>query len=150
ADDTATLVPLVLSARTDDALHATAERLRTAVTEHPDWTPAALSHALITQRALHDHRAIILGTSRDELLAGLDALATATEHPNVTTGSGTTTRPVFVFPGQGAQWTGMAKELLATSPVFAQAIAECEEALSPYLTWSLTETLASGEPVTGV
>jgi acyl transferase domain-containing protein/thioesterase domain-containing protein len=145
--DPVPLVPLVLSARGTSALRAQAGRLATYLRDGTH-EPRLVSHALTTQRALLDHRAVVLGADRDELLAGLEALATGSEHPGVVTGTGTATRPVFIFPGQGAQWTGMARELLATSPVFAQAIAECEEALSPYLTWSLTEALTSEQPAT--
>ncbi|MCT2588340.1 acyltransferase domain-containing protein, partial [Actinophytocola gossypii] len=50
-------------------------------------------------------------------------------------------RVVFVFPGQGAQWAGMAVELLDTSPVFARRMGECADALGPYLEWSLLGVL---------
>ncbi|MFM9559444.1 acyltransferase domain-containing protein, partial [Streptomyces caniscabiei] len=50
--------------------------------------------------------------------------------------------PVFVFPGQGSQWAGMAVELLVTSPVFAARMAECERALSVFVDWSLSEVLS--------
>ncbi len=143
------VVPLVLSARGTSALRAQAGRLATYLRDSTHEL-GVVSHALTTQRALLDHRAVVLGTDRDELLAGLEALATGTEHPGVVTGTGTATSPVFIFPGQGAQWTGMARELLGTSAVFAQAIAECEEAFSPYLTWSLTEALSSEQPLTRV
>ncbi|WP_207401249.1 acyltransferase domain-containing protein, partial [Actinomadura roseirufa] len=49
--------------------------------------------------------------------------------------------PVLVFPGQGSQWAGMGAELLESSPVFAARIAECEQALAPYVDWSLTGVL---------
>ncbi|MGC5041666.1 acyltransferase domain-containing protein, partial [Streptomyces sp. DT73] len=49
--------------------------------------------------------------------------------------------PVFVFPGQGAQWVGMAVELLDSSPVFAARFAECAEALSPFVDWSLVDVV---------
>ncbi|WP_157519392.1 acyltransferase domain-containing protein, partial [Herbidospora mongoliensis] len=48
---------------------------------------------------------------------------------------------VMVFPGQGAQWVGMATRLLDTSSVFAARIAECAAALEPYVDWSLVEVL---------
>ncbi|OPF66874.1 polyketide synthase, partial [Streptomyces antioxidans] len=55
--------------------------------------------------------------------------------------------PVFVFPGQGSQWVGMAVELLDSSPVFAGRIAECEVALGAFADWSLTEVLRGEGPV---
>lgn len=55
---------------------------------------------------------------------------------------------MFVFPGQGAQWAGMAVELLDTSPVFAARITQCAEALAPFTDWSLIDVLreAPGAP----
>ncbi len=52
---------------------------------------------------------------------------------------------VFVFSGHGAQWPGMARELLDTSPLFARHIEACERALEPHLRWSLTDVLR-GKP----
>ena len=48
---------------------------------------------------------------------------------------------VFVFPGQGSQWEGMAVELLDSSPVFAELMGECGEALAPFVDWSLEDVL---------
>lgn len=38
-------------------------------------------------------------------------------------------KAVFCFPGQGAQYAGMAKELFRDQPVFRSAISRCDEAL---------------------
>uniref|UniRef100_UPI0022A94F07 acyltransferase domain-containing protein n=1 Tax=Streptacidiphilus carbonis TaxID=105422 RepID=UPI0022A94F07 len=51
---------------------------------------------------------------------------------------------VFVFPGQGGQWVGMGQELARSSPVFAARLAECGEALAPFVDWDLAEVLAAG------
>lgn len=48
---------------------------------------------------------------------------------------------IFVAPGQGGQWTGMARTLLTQEPVFRDTIAECEQALTDLVDWSLTEQL---------
>ncbi|WUV15625.1 acyltransferase domain-containing protein [Streptomyces sp. NBC_01485] len=141
----APIVPLALSARDTAALRAQGERLAARLDGLPDVREVA--HALLTQRAGLDHRAVVLGADRDELLAGLDALATGAAAPGVITGQGAYERPVFVFPGQGTQWVGMATELLKTSDVFARSIADCEAALAPYVDWSLTEALCSGEQI---
>ncbi|WP_431781877.1 SDR family NAD(P)-dependent oxidoreductase [Streptomyces chumphonensis] len=139
-----------VSARTPEALRAQAERVREAVAEHPHWSPDEVGHALATGRTWFDQRAVVLGTDRAELLRGLDALAAGEEAPGVVTGSGRCTAPVFVFPGQGSQWAGMAHDLLNTSQVFRESIAACEEALNPHVDWSLTEVLRSDEPITRV
>ncbi|MGV5038887.1 SDR family NAD(P)-dependent oxidoreductase [Streptomyces sp. NRAIS4] len=46
-----------------------------------------------------------------------------------------------MFPGQGSQWVGMGRELLAESPVFAERVAECAAALEPWIDWSLVDVL---------
>ncbi|WP_345602113.1 SDR family NAD(P)-dependent oxidoreductase, partial [Streptomyces chumphonensis] len=99
------VVSLLLSARDENALRAQAGRLAAHLRETTDDV-REVAHALTTQRAFLDHRAVILGNNRDELLRGLDTLAAGEEAPGVITGSGQVERPVFVFPGQGSQWTG--------------------------------------------
>ena len=64
---------------------------------------------------------------------------------NVAAGLAAPGKTAFVFPGQGSQWVGMARELLETSPVFAEQIAACERALGEYVDWTLTDVLR-GEP----
>ncbi|WP_203685219.1 SDR family NAD(P)-dependent oxidoreductase, partial [Actinoplanes siamensis] len=89
-----------------------------------------------------------IGHDRDELLAGLAAVAGADEDASATTVTGLAApgdRTVFVFPGQGSQWVGMGRELWASSPVFARRMQECADALSPYVAWSLLDVLDDAE-----
>ncbi|WP_405773471.1 SDR family NAD(P)-dependent oxidoreductase [Streptomyces sp. NBC_01538] len=135
--------PWVLSGHTPEALRAQAERLVDHADARPGHDAAAVGLALATTRTRHDHRAVLVG-DREQLTAGLRALAA--DAPLATMARGTATavgRTVFVFPGQGAQWTGMALELLDSSPVFAARMAACERALAPHVDWSLTGVLAS-------
>ncbi|TDV49774.1 type I polyketide synthase [Actinophytocola oryzae] len=128
----------VLSARSAAALRAQASRLRAWVAARPELAVEDVGYSLATTRAHFPHRAVVSGADRDELLAGLDDLPTG----RPVTGSGP--GPVFVFPGQGSQWAGMAVELLDSSPVFADRIRECAEALRPHVDWSLPEVLRAG------
>ncbi|WP_461030959.1 acyltransferase domain-containing protein, partial [Streptomyces sparsus] len=57
--------------------------------------------------------------------------------------------PVFVFPGQGAQWVGMAVELLDASPVFAERFGECGAALEGFVGWSLVDVVRGVEGAPG-
>ncbi|WP_458089996.1 type I polyketide synthase [Streptomyces malaysiensis] len=143
------VVPWVLSAKGAAGLRAQAERLLTHVTARPGLSPADVGHSLATTRGRFDHRALVLGGDRDELIDALGALASGGDSPRVVRGEGvaaTDTRPVFVFPGQGSQWVGMAVGLLDSSPVFAGRIAECEAALSGFVDWSLTGVLRGAGP----
>ncbi|WP_434028185.1 SDR family NAD(P)-dependent oxidoreductase [Streptomyces graminofaciens] len=136
-------VPWVLSGHTPEALRAQAERLADHADAHPGHGAAAIGLALATTRTRHDHRAVLVG-DREQLTAGLRALAADAPLATVTRGTATAVgRTVFVFPGQGAQWTGMALELLDFSPVFAARMAACERALAPHVDWSLTGVLGS-------
>src|SRR5262249_9057505 len=55
---------------------------------------------------------------------------------------------VFVFPGQGSQWAGMALELLDSAEVFRDQMLACERALASFVDWSVTGALRGtpGEP----
>ena len=86
-----------------------------------------------------------VGADRDELVSGLAAIASGAPAPNVVTGkAGATGGTVFVFPGQGSQWTGMAVELLDTAPAFADQMRLCDAAFAEFVDWSLLETVRDG------
>ncbi|MEU8825666.1 type I polyketide synthase [Streptomyces sp. NPDC048636] len=144
-------VPWVLYGRTADAVRDQALRLRAhlGLAEHPGPTPADIGHSLATTRTPFEHRAAVVGGDRDTLLAGLDALIDGRPGEGAVRGTAARDpRPVFVFPGQGSQWPGMATELLDASPVFAEHLAACAEALAPHTDWSLLDVLteAPGAP----
>ncbi|MGW8995822.1 SDR family NAD(P)-dependent oxidoreductase, partial [Streptomyces zhihengii] len=102
-------------------------------------------------RALLEHRAVVVGEDRAELLAGLDALARDEDTAQVVTGTADPgAGTVFVFPGQGSQWAGMARELLDTAPVFARSIDDCAQALAPHTDWSLTGVLRGAPDAPGL
>ncbi len=64
-------VPVLLSARTDAALRAQAERLRAHLGARPDLSVVDVAHSAVTTRALLERRAVVVAAGRDELLAGL-------------------------------------------------------------------------------
>ncbi|MFH8371862.1 type I polyketide synthase, partial [Streptomyces sp. NPDC018031] len=145
------VVPWVVSGRGEGALRAQAARLAEAVSAAPQWGVAEVGRSLAVSRAAFDHRAVVVGGDREELLSGLRALAAgeAAGASQVVTGEGSGhRRAVFVFPGQGSQWAGMAVELLDADPVFRAGMEECAEALAPFTDWSLPEVLrgAAGAP----
>ena len=114
----------------------------------PDLNLADIGYTLATTRTHFTHRAVIIGREHDEFLTALDALAQDIPAANLVTGTATDTpiRPVFVYPGQGTHWTGMATELLHTSPVFRDSIHATAHALAPHTDWSLLDIL---DPPTG-
>ncbi|MGA6155258.1 type I polyketide synthase [Stenotrophomonas sp. NPDC087984] len=144
-------VAWVVSGRSARGLRAQAGRLREFVGERPELSVADVALSLATTRSAFEHRAVVTGTGREELLQRLESVAEdSTGATGVVRGrTGDPGRSVFVFPGQGAQWVGMAVGLLDSSPVFAQSVAECEAALSAYVDWSLTDVLRGVEGAPG-
>ncbi|MGW3431298.1 SDR family NAD(P)-dependent oxidoreductase [Streptomyces melanosporofaciens] len=144
-------VAWVVSGKTDTALRVQAGRLREFVAERPELGAADVALSLATTRFAFEQRAVVTGTSRAELLERLEAVAEGAKLPGVVWGKDAETpgRSVFVFPGQGAQWVGMAVGLLESSPVFAEGIGECESALSAHVDWSLTDVLRGAEGAPG-
>ncbi|MEU9233193.1 type I polyketide synthase [Streptomyces subrutilus] len=140
----AAVVPLVVSARSAGSLAGQAGRLAAFVEGAEEAPLAAVAGTLVSGRAVLAERAVVAAGSEQEALAGLKALARGESAPGVVTGSAGSGNPgkvVWVFPGQGSQWAGMGRELLDSSPVFAERIAQCAAALEPYVDWSLIEVL---------
>ncbi|WP_443041940.1 type I polyketide synthase [Streptomyces sp. B21-106] len=123
------VIPWALSARTADALRAQAAGLLDHLDTHPETDDLAVAHTLTLRRSLFEQRAVVLGTDRETLTAGLDVLAAGGTSPDVVTATARRGgRTAFLFSGQGAQRVGMGRGLYASFPVFAEAFdAVCAE-----------------------
>lgn len=142
--------PLVISARSEDALKATAARLGDWIEAHELGNGASpvlpkLTYLLGARRNHHAHRLTVVASSSTELTEELREFATGS-----TTGKGRasfTPRPEFaqrigfVMSGQGPQWWGMGRELMRNEPVFREVMEACEAAMRPYASFSLIEEL---------
>ncbi|WDZ92174.1 type I polyketide synthase [Nocardiopsis sp. HUAS JQ3] len=138
-------VPWLVSARSEAALRAQAARLHDHLAMRPGLDPADVGWSLAATRSEFEHRAVVTARDREGLLRGLDAIGRAAPDDGVHRGTAARERAVFVFPGQGSQWKGMAVDLMAASPVFARTMADCERALSPFVDWSLAAVLGQEE-----
>ncbi|MGW5023251.1 type I polyketide synthase, partial [Streptomyces cacaoi] len=145
------LAPWVLSAKSTAALRDQAGRLAAHLERHPEHTRADIGHTLATTRTAYDHRAVLLTPDLQHALRQLTQHANGQEPTELVTGTAhNASGPVFVFPGQGSQWVGMAEELLDTSPVFGERFAACGAALEPYVGWSLTDVVRGAADAPGL
>ncbi|MBL0781515.1 type I polyketide synthase, partial [Streptomyces albidoflavus] len=110
------VVPWLLSAKSPRALAEQAARLIAHAEDHPELTPADVGHSLATTRTALEHRAVVVGATRADLLTALEQARLAAPAPATSDG-----RLGFLFTGQGAQRVGMGRELYAAYPVFAEA-----------------------------
>ncbi|WP_173267748.1 type I polyketide synthase, partial [Streptomyces pacificus] len=111
-------VPWVVSARSEGSLEAQLGRLAGVGGCAVDvgWS--------LLGRSVFDHRAVVVdGVSVRGVAGGV--------------GPG----PVFVFPGQGSQWVGMAVGLLESSEVFAGWMGECDRVVGSFVDWSVVDVL---------
>ncbi|MER7794330.1 amino acid adenylation domain-containing protein, partial [Streptomyces sp. NPDC097640] len=144
-------LPVVLSGVTEAALRSQARRLLHWMEARPELIPADVGLSTVTTRSALEHRGVVIAGDRAELLRDLTALAEDRPSPRVVEGAvAPESGVVWVFPGQGAQWAGMARELRAFSPVFAARMDACEEALSGLVDWSLREVIDDEAALTRV
>ena len=117
---------LVLSARTASALAMQAERLADFLEHHPDIPLEDVAYTLQLGRGQYEHRRVVVAGDVADAVAKLRAPPAPADTHHLRTAQ---PNLVFMFPGQGAQYPGMARELYATEPVFRDVIDRCCEAL---------------------
>ncbi|MEV6279151.1 type I polyketide synthase [Nocardia sp. NPDC051832] len=132
-------VALVVSAKSEAALHAQADRLRQWLIERPDLDVHEVAHALVSTRALLEWRGAVTGRDRADLLTGLADLAAG--GPNTVVAKADSGASAFLFTGQGAQRVGMGAELYSAYPAFATALDEVCAVLDRVLGRSLREVM---------
>ena len=144
-------VPWLLSARDSGALHDQAERLLAHVSGSPGLRPVDVGFSLATTRSVFRQRAVVVGDGGESLLGGLRSLVGDEAAGSVVEGVASIDGgSVFVFPGQGSQWAGMATALWERSAVFAERMRACEEALEPFVDWSLEDVLRGERDAPGL
>ncbi|MFF8848052.1 SDR family NAD(P)-dependent oxidoreductase, partial [Streptomyces sp. NPDC015127] len=138
-------LPLVVSARSGQALRAQAQSLLEFVRTGPRPHPADLGHSLATGRASMAHRAVLLAADDEDVEAGLRALAAGEPRTGLVTGQATGGGLAFLFTGQGSQRHAMGRQLYGAHPVFAEALDEAIGYLDLQLEHSLGEVLFAEE-----
>ncbi|WP_189136092.1 acyltransferase domain-containing protein, partial [Wenjunlia tyrosinilytica] len=116
------VVPWVVTGRSAGALRGQAQRLLAFVEGGSGSGAVDVGASLVGSRSVFEHRAVVLGSDREELVRGLELLAAGEVSPKVVTGaSAGVGRTAFLFAGQGSQRLGMGRELYGAFPVFADA-----------------------------
>ncbi|MFA1538214.1 type I polyketide synthase [Actinomadura monticuli] len=110
-------VPWAVSARSERALRAQAAALAAHVTEHPELPVGDVAWSLAATRAVFEHRAVVVGDDRAELVEGLRSVAAGRPEPPPAG------RTAWVFGGESPR-PGAGAELYERFPVFAGAVDE--------------------------
>ena len=132
----------------------TPERVASWAAVLADWMDGAgagvaladVAHTLNHHRARHARFATVCARDRAQAVAGLRALAAGRPAGGWWVRMRGACGPgrVFVYSGQGSQWAGMGRQLLADEPAFAAAVAELEPVFVEQVGFSLQQVLAGG------
>ncbi len=111
-----------------------------------------IAHTVNHHRSRHGSFATVAARTRDQAVAGLRALAAGQPASGVVEPHHGPCSPgvVFVYSGQGSQWAGMGRQLLADEPAFATAVDELEPEFVAQAGFSLKQVLSEGEPLVGI
>ncbi|HEX6292106.1 MAG TPA: type I polyketide synthase [Herpetosiphonaceae bacterium] len=136
---------LPISAQHPEALKELARRYHALLTDRAAPALHDLAYTASTRRTHHQYRLALIGASAEALAEQAQAVVSDDPMPDPTSHA-QPSNVVFFFPGQGSQWSGMARDLLDSEPVFREMIDACAAAFRPYTTWDLHEQLRNPMP----
>lgn len=122
---------LCVSARSEGALDEALQNLGNHLGKSPESDLADVAYTLQVGRHGFEHRAIVVCSNSRQ---AAQVLATP-KGKDIFRQQSTAAQasPVFLFPGQGAQFSGMGSTLYRTEPVYRKQIDESAEFLQPLL-----------------
>ncbi|NVJ06369.1 SDR family NAD(P)-dependent oxidoreductase [Myxococcus sp. AM001] len=140
---------LVLSARSAESLREAAGRLSAMLAGGEDAAWRDLCYSASCRRSHHAHRLAVVARSRNSAAEAMDGFLRGLAHPDVVSGyalPGAAPRVVFLFTGQGGQWSGVGRALLEEEPVFREALRSVDAVLMRLAGWSVIEELQREQP----
>ena len=130
-----------ISARTNSALETSTDNLARHLHRHSEVNLPDAAYTLQVGRRSFPYRRVLVSQTREALIS---ALETRSPQQVFTALSEPGHHPVrFLFPGQGAQYVGMGRELYEQEPVFRTQVDNCSELLLPLLGLDLRQLLYS-------
>lgn len=124
-----------VSGRTKGALDANAKALAAHLQANPDQPLADIAWTLQKGRRGFEHRRVVVAETHEDAAAQLEENDPRRAFSHSVIGA----KPdyVFMFPGGGAQYAGMARDLYETEPVFAEWMDRGLEILQPKLDYDI-------------
>ncbi len=125
---------LLLSAKSETALTTASDNLAQHLINHPDLKLADVAYTLNTARKGFPHRRMVIASDTQSAIAQLQektSQSSPDQPPAVT----------FLFPGQGAQFVNMGRDLYQTESVFREQIDVGTEQLQSLLNLDLRQIL---------
>ncbi|MDR5652846.1 type I polyketide synthase [Ruixingdingia sedimenti] len=138
---------LVLSARNKAALDEASKNLAAHLRAHPEQPLADVAWTLKQGRRAFERRRVLVAASHEEAAALLDDGDPRRVFTHTHLGDGP--EVVFMFPGGGAQYAGMARDLYETEPVFREWMDRGLDHLAPRLPHDLRALWLPGEGAAG-
>ncbi|MFO1417409.1 MAG: type I polyketide synthase [Methylotetracoccus sp.] len=137
--------PMILSARSEGALRSLSRRFADLLR---DASPSAyydIAYSAAFHRDLHPQRIVAFGPDRDGIADVLQAYASGDAPAGLCVGTALpqASRPAFVYSGNGSQWAGMGRQLLATNDAFRAAVAEVDSLFAKLGGFSILDELNS-------
>ena len=147
-EKTAWLLPL--SGHTTTALRDRARSIAECLRTRPETSLDDFAYTLGVSREPLEHRLAVVGVDREKLASTLEGFARTEDFSDLNPIKGRThpneaPRVAFVCSGQGPQWQGMGRELMASIPVFRQEIVRCADEIKQHVSWDLLEELERDE-----